>query len=141
MLVQLEMIFRSLFVVHCAIQSIQKTTVLNEILVGIKVMHVYRISKSSTCKQEERVWSTSNEENLSGKISFHPKLTFCYKSIKDSLQELLCRIELCEEWRKSTNFSGVFNDIYDGKVWKDFQSVNGQPFLSAPFNYAFHLKH
>jgi len=27
-------------------------------------------------------------------------------------------------------------DVYDGKVWKDFQSYNGQPFLSEPGNYA-----
>ena len=27
--------------------------------------------------------------------------------------------------------------VYDGRIWQEFQSVNGIPFLSLPFNYAF----
>ena len=27
-------------------------------------------------------------------------------------------------------------DMYDGTIWSIFQSVNGQPFLSEPGNYA-----
>ena len=41
------------------------------------VMHVYRISKSSTCKQEERVRSTSNE------ISFRKNLIPSKANLRD----------------------------------------------------------
>ena len=30
-------------------------------------------------------------------------------------------------------------DVYDGKVWKDFMTVNDVPFLCAPYNFAFQL--
>ena len=33
----------------------------------------------------------------------------------------------------------VCTDLYDGEVWNDFMSIDGLPFLAAPFNYAFHL--
>ena len=34
---------------------------------------------------------------------------------------------------------GKYCDVYDGKVWKDFMTVEGVPFLSAPFNFALQL--
>ena len=34
---------------------------------------------------------------------------------------------------------GVYNDVHDGKIWKEFASFHGKPFLSIPFNYALHL--
>ena len=34
---------------------------------------------------------------------------------------------------------GRYNDVYDGKVWSDFQVVDGQAFLSLPYNFALHL--
>ncbi len=48
----------------------------------------------------------------------------------------------CEEWRRtfsidSTDF--VCRDVFDGKIWNDFQNVNGHPFLSAPHNFCFTL--
>lgn len=30
----------------------------------------------------------------------------------------------------------VMGDVYDGKIWQDFQNVNGQSFLSEPNNFA-----
>ena len=77
-----------------------------------------------------------------GNVSFQPNLVYCYKSLIDSLQEMLYRpnfLEMCEEWRENVSPPGVYNDIYDGKIWKDFQEVNGQPFLSLPHNFALNL--
>ena len=34
---------------------------------------------------------------------------------------------------------GCYSDIYDGKIWQEFQTYNGQPFLSLPYNFAFQL--
>ena len=46
-------------------------------------------------------------------------------------------IEKCELWRSHDAPPGTYSDVYDGKVWKEFMYVNGQSFLSSPFNYAF----
>ena len=45
----------------------------------------------------------------------------------------------CELWRDRQVHPGVFSDVYDGAVWKEFLIYNGTPFLSAPYNYAFQL--
>ena len=70
-----------------------------------------------------------------GKVIYHPLLIYCYKSITDSLQEMLNRpqfLELCEAWRSADD---KYCDVYDGKVWKDFMNYEGKAFLSAPFNF------
>ena len=45
----------------------------------------------------------------------------------------------CELWRKRNIPADGFADVYDGKVWKDFQYVNEHPFLASPNNLAFML--
>lgn len=45
----------------------------------------------------------------------------------------------CEAWRTQPHQDGVYKDIYDGQMWKDFQTPGGTPFLSLPYNFGFHL--
>ena len=81
-------------------------------------------------------------KSVRGNSSFHPHLIYCYKSVIESLQELMLRtgfVEKCELWRQRNVSPGTYSDVYDGKVWKDFMYVNRQSFLASPFNYAFHL--
>ena len=69
----------------------------------------------------------------SGKITYRPLLVYCYKSVTDSLQEMLNRphfFENCEAWR-SMNNTDQYCDVYDGKVWKDFLIYDGQMFLCS----------
>ena len=76
-----------------------------------------------------------------GKVIYRPLLIYCYKSIKDSLQEMLNRpqfLDLCEAWRSASN-DDKYCDVYDGKVWKDFMNYEGKAFLSAPFNFGLQL--
>ena len=78
----------------------------------------------------------------SGKTSLRPHLTYCFSGIIASLQRLLLRpgfIELCESWRSNVADSGWYNDVYDGKMWNDFQHVDGRPFLSLPYNFALQM--
>ena len=42
----------------------------------------------------------------------------------------------CEEWRSRRVKSGVMDDVYDGKIWNEFQCYNGQPYLSQAWNLA-----
>ena len=78
----------------------------------------------------------------SGKVTHYPFLTFCYKSVTESLQDMLTRqhfLKHCEAWRSRKVNEGEYGDVYDGKVWKEFAKYDGQPFLSLPFNYALQL--
>ena len=45
----------------------------------------------------------------------------------------------CEMWRNRKVPNGFLADIFDGRVWKEWQVINGEPFLSAPRNFAFML--
>ena len=54
----------------------------------------------------------------SGKVSLQPRLVFCYKSVIESLQEMMKRNgfqKKCESWRER-DFQGVYGDVYDGQV-------------------------
>lgn len=61
----------------------------------------------------------------------------CYNSVRQSLEALVKRpgfLEKCEEWWLRKIPEGVLGEVYDGQVWKDYQYVNGEPFLAAPNN-------
>ena len=45
----------------------------------------------------------------------------------------------CEMWRNRKVPDGFLADIFDERVWKEWQVVNGEPFLSALRNFAFML--
>ena len=75
-------------------------------------------------------------------VSFYPRFVYCYKSVIESLQQMLEQpdfFEKCEQWRKKQHKSGVYADVYDGEIWKQFLVHEGNPFLSLPGNYAFQL--
>lgn len=77
-----------------------------------------------------------------GKEYVNPIRSYCYKSVIQSLEELVRRPgfeEKCEEWRKRKIPEGALADVYDGQVWQDYQYVNGEPFLAQPNNLALML--
>ena len=47
--------------------------------------------------------------------------------------------ELCDRWKIDNINDGIYRDVYDGKIWTDFQFYNGNPFLSEPFTYGLML--
>ena len=69
-----------------------------------------------------------------------PFKVYCYNSLQTSLQKLLLHpefVNLCEHWRKRKPSSpNIMSDIYDGKIWKEFQFIDGKPFLASPNVYA-----
>ena len=46
---------------------------------------------------------------------------------------------LCEAWQKRPANGGEYCDIYDGRIWDEFQTFDDKPFLSLPFNFALQL--
>ena len=81
-------------------------------------------------------------KSSNGKVVLYPKLIYCYKSIVETMQDVLNRPDFsvkCEAWRTRSHQDGVYNDVYDGQLWKEFQAPDGIPFLSLPNNFAFHI--
>ena len=77
-----------------------------------------------------------------GKEFIYPKRKFCYRSLIASVSDLFKRPgfkESCEKWRQRDVKEGVYADIFDGQVWKDFQVHEGKPYLQEPGNLAFML--
>ena len=71
----------------------------------------------------------------SRKKAFRPIKTYCYKPLSSSLEEILSRpgmVESCEHWRTRRVVPGLFTDVYDGDIWKKFET-NG--LFSQPHSY------
>ena len=69
----------------------------------------------------------------SGKLRLYPFKVYFYQSLRNSLHKFLLRpgfAELCEHWRLLKYSSNEMRDVYDGKIWKEFQYVGGKPVLA-----------
>ena len=68
-----------------------------------------------------------------------PCKVYCYNSLKIAVERLLTRpgfLEKCEQWRNRSKLQDTLTDIYDGKVWNDFQVADGNNFLQQPYSWA-----
>ena len=68
---------------------------------------------------------------------FYPLKTYCYHSIEKSMIAVLGRADLleqCEHWRSRNIPENVLADVYDGRVWKEFLTYKGRPFLTNKHN-------
>lgn len=77
-------------------------------------------------------------KTTSGKILLRPRKVYCFQSINDILSRQMQKpgfIEKCEEWRKRNPDPDSLCDVYDGKVWKNFKSANGEWFFKDPLSY------
>ena len=77
-----------------------------------------------------------------GNHILYPRNIYCYTSLIQSLQLLLLSpgfMQSCEEWRSMGTVNGIYRDIYDGNIWKEFETWEGLPFLSLPCNFCFIL--
>ena len=77
-----------------------------------------------------------------GKTKNKPRQVYSYKSVIDSIKELLCRPDFftkCEEWHSLQQDPNIMSDVFDGRIWQQFMFVDGVPFLALPFNFAFSL--
>ena len=73
--------------------------------------------------------------------SLRPVRVYPYYPLKMSLEHLVSKpgfLESCEQWRSQASRvpEAFLGDIYDGSVWKDFNSESGLDFLShAHYSY------
>ena len=64
-----------------------------------------------------------------GKAAYYPLKVYCYRHVTTSLECMLLRDgfeDMCEEWRGRISETGVYSDVYDGIVWKDFGRKNNR---------------
>lgn len=47
---------------------------------------------------------------------------------------------MCSNWHtRKSETTNVLTDVYDGRVWQQFEVVDGKPFLNAPNSFALQL--
>ena len=72
------------------------------------------------------MWVTSATHlEKKSQTSFQPFKVYSYQSLKDSVSRLTKRkgfLEACELWRNRSTDDDILGDVYDGQVWRDFQS-------------------
>lgn len=79
---------------------------------------------------------------LDGTTKLYPYKSYCYKSIQESLQNCVKRPGfqgLCEKWRSRKQQPGFMTDVFDGKIWHEFQTSSKNIFLKHRNNYALML--
>lgn len=62
---------------------------------------------------------------------------FPYRPLKKSMHELLNRsgfLQKCEHWREVCMPDCYLGDVYDGEVWKTFNSSEYKHFLKTPYS-------
>ena len=76
-----------------------------------------------------------------GQKFVYPLLSYCYKSLISSFQQLLLVSDFyaeCQSWR--TRNGNSLSDIYDGRIWKHFRyDSTGSKLLESTYTFAFML--
>ena len=78
----------------------------------------------------------------SGSKKLYPFKTYSYYSVVKGLRKLLERPgipELITEHSKRVGKHQVLSDITDGKIWKEFEVIDGKPYFDNPNNYGLML--
>ena len=73
------------------------------------------------------------------KTKLYPLKTYCYKNVINNIEQFLSRPDFeaeCNKWRSRDVIQNHIGDLYDGEIWREFQTYNNEPFLSQPNNYA-----
>ena len=76
-------------------------------------------------------------EYSTGRRILYPFLTYCY--LGPTMKALFKQsgfASLCEKWRSRNVNRGLYSDVYDGNIRKEFQVYAGKNFLKDPYNLA-----
>lgn len=67
-----------------------------------------------------------------------PIKVYPYKPLRKSIEQMAKRkgfLSSCEKWRKRSVPDDYLCDIYDGNVWRCYNSAEGQNFLNSPYSW------
>ena len=118
-----------------------------------ETLHRRKVSKNCTLVQyphhRQHFRRTKCREPLlkevtlkTGETKLYPFKVYCYNSVTENLKYFLQRpgfASMCESWRNRDIPVGYLADVFDGRIWKEWQYAFGKPFLAAPRNYGFML--
>ena len=72
-----------------------------------------------------------------------PRKVYTCRSLLTSLKDLARRkdfLQKCDSWRtREIGEGNIMGDVYDGKLWRDLQFIEGRPFLSNSNNLCLSL--
>ena len=77
-----------------------------------------------------------------GQTKLYPFKVYCYQSVTDTLQRFIMRPGFalkCELWRNRGKPNGLLCDVFDGRIWKEWQYIEVEAFLAVPRYYVFML--
>ena len=107
---------------------------------GSQTVSMHCISCEFPLHSRKSLRSTCNYPLLKRvKLAVKPTKIYCYKPVTDSLKEIISRpgiAELCEEWRERDKVDDIYADVYDGRVWREFEEKG---FFLLPRSYGLML--
>ena len=75
-----------------------------------------------------------------GNFFLYPWKVYVYQSLTTLLKKFISNnefVQQCKKWKETlAEDNDAMKDIYDGKIWKEFQMYDGKPFLKDPNNFA-----
>jgi len=102
------------------------------------------ICRNITFKSPCGMFMVDEHRLMSGEVQRVPKLTAAVNSVAKQLQQMFLRpgfTNKLELWRKRHIPPNVWADVFDGRIWREFQSYKGKPFLSTSGNLMFQLNY
>ncbi|SMN01286.1 hypothetical protein SPONN_2359 [uncultured Candidatus Thioglobus sp.] len=73
---------------------------------------------------------------------FYPLKIYCYTPLYNYISVLVKRpgfCDLCDHWKGENKDTDALKDVYDEKVWSNFLTYDGGPFLLGAYTYALML--
>lgn len=71
---------------------------------------------------------------VDGEAKFTPKVVMCYAPLITCLGRMLMRpniVDKLKEWQTRRAHQGIYRDMYDGRVWRQFWTRHAKPFQEA----------
>ena len=93
-------------------------------------------SQKSRRKQCEAI--LLKKDKIKNGHALTPIKVYPYKSLQKSIEQLVRRegfLASCEKWRNRSVPDGHLCDIYDGHIWKRYNSAEGLHFLCSPHSW------
>ena len=70
-------------------------------------------------------------------VILRPFKIYTYHPISNALSCLFNHTgfaTICEHWRQRHEYPGYMTDVYDGRLWEEWQVMDGRDFLASPFS-------
>lgn len=77
-----------------------------------------------------------------GDEKLYPYKLYCYKPITETIKRFLRRkhfVQFCNSWRQRNIPTDMYFDVYDGQVWKDFNTEKYSNFLASDHSFGLML--